>query len=119
MKRVLLCFVVFVFSAYAGFPQSIHISPPSDMDIIKWFVNGFPKRHNGWELEYRQALFMYGYTSGSSHYILHATCDNCGYLPKYTYDIYYDYGNEDASTLKVILNRDTVNKYFNLQYKKR
>lgn len=117
MKRLLYS-LVFIFSSHVVVSQSKWKDIPSNWDLVIFYVNGSPKVIRGWNLEQKPVWGMYGCTEGWLHDRINITCDTCGYLPKYTFDVHYEYGYGDTSTIRIILNRDTINKYFNLKHLK-
>jgi hypothetical protein len=108
----LLATLLLTFCSLIGNAQE----PPSQFEILKWYWVGFPKVHNGWKVEVRQVAYLYGDTEGVKSDIVNVTCDNCGYLKKYSFDVLLTYGYGDKVELSVTQNKNSTNKYLNLKY---
>ncbi len=116
MKIILTILMSLVF--YVGYGQKKMIPPPSHFEIMRWYLVGFPKYHNGWKIEVKSGWSIMGWTEGILQSEVNVYCDTCGYLKKYTENIWVVYGISDETKLTVIQNRDTTNKYMNLEYNK-
>lgn len=99
--------------------------PPGGPEIIKWFWTGYPKTYKGWGIESKE-IEKRGW-SGSGRLFLYqvsVSCDTCGaYLPKYVYDVYFEYrdgGDADLAEdgLKVYQNKDSTILYAKRAYDK-
>lgn len=112
MKKLLLfTLLILSISCYSQTKE-----PPGYFEILKWYWTGFPKVHNGWKVEFTEVMYMHGYTEGIKSDIVNVTCDTCGYLEKYSYNISFCYGYKDEASLIVTQNRDSTDKYFKIEY---
>lgn len=95
---------------------SYYREPPGYFEIMKWYWTEFPNNYNGWKIEHKGVFSFTGDTEGTIGSIVNMSCDSCGYLDKYSYDVVIDYGYNDACSLKVTQNKDSTDKYFQIEY---
>jgi hypothetical protein len=106
--------------AFRTHQPAVHkeLEPPGYFEIMKWYWSGFPKKYNGWEVEFEKGGNIHGWTEGVYWDKVNLSCKKCGYLDRYTYDVTFSYGYNDEATLKVTQNKDTTGKYMNKKYPK-